>query len=94
MTLHVVVADQPQTDPDGGTVADMSGDDAGFTGGDDDAGDTTGSGGNGDNGDTGGTTPTTMTKSGCSMAGGGSAAGLLPLALVLAALFFRRRALC
>ena len=94
LTLHVVVADQPQTDPDGGTVADMSGDDAGFTGGDDDAGDTTGSGGNGDNGDTGGTTPTTMTKSGCSMAGGGSAAGLLPLALVLAALFFRRRALC
>ncbi len=82
LTLHLAVTDQPQNVPDGGAVADMSGDDGG---------DGTGVG---DNGDTGGdaTPPPAMPHKGCSFATDGSPAGLGAQLVVLAALLVRRRA--
>ena len=89
LTLHLVVAAQPQDVPDGGAVADMS--DAGS----DDGGDTTGTGGNGDNGDNGDPTPTPPpAMKGCSFATDGAPSGFALFAVAAALLLVRRRARC
>jgi MYXO-CTERM domain-containing protein len=85
LKLHVVVTDEPQSQPDAGAVADM-GDGTG------DPGDGTGGNGNGDTGD--GTPPATGTSHGCSFGGDGPATGTALFALALVALLVRRRARC
>jgi lysozyme len=79
LTLHLTVTEQPQTQPDGGAVADMS--------------DGSGDPGNGDNGgDT--TPPTTGAHHGCSFGGAGSPSAAALFAFVLLIALVRRRTRC